>query len=555
MALLKKAAAPQKIIYVFSDLQRTSFEDLRQLQELKDSGVPVMVVDCSDKPPVNVGIADLQVIGRKVVNQRLEIAATLVNSSATDRMVEVWLQVDGRPMGEPVRKVLNKAGSDGDRALVRFHHRFAAPGTHVGQVAIDQPDDLDTDNVRRFCVDLADKVEALLVRGGNPTGGSLGGMDPAAALQMALEPYAGTSLPWSVKLKTIEAGLFVPADLAKAQVVFFADVAAFSPEQASAIEKFVRAGGTAAFFLGPNTNVENYNQRLVQAVPQYGGLLPGRLDKAVGNIGPTVPAITVAKNLRHPYLADLYPTPTDYPDVLVQRYYRLAGGPAGFDRVFSTPQDDPIVSSKSFGGGRVVLLATTASPEWNTLASTPLLLPLVTRICLEAGEAGGGDNTYLLGAPVTIRPRTAAAQGAVNITPPQGKPEVLPLLAGTAGATATFLRTDQIGTYRWEIAGAGPDVAGGSGAFVTNPDGSESDLAPIDPEALTAAVKPADLYCGKSLDEVHASAVAAAAGDNLWDRLVGLVILLLVVEAVIANRFRRGSEPQAVDLGVRPAGS
>ena len=104
-----------------------------------------------------------------------------------------------------------------------------------------------------------------------------------------------------------------------------------------------------------------------------------------------------------------------------------------------------------------------------------------------------------------------------------------------------FTKTNQPGIYRWKVAADGP-----ASAFAINPAGVESDLSAIAPEALTEAIKSQNdgvgVYFGGTLDDVHKSAAEAAAGDNLWDRLLAVVILLLVIEAVVANRFRRGSE-------------
>jgi len=88
---------------------------------------------------------------------------------------------------------------------------------------------------------------------------------------------------------------------------------------------------------------------------------------------------------------------------------------------------------------------------------------------------------------------------------------------------------------------------------VTNPDGAESDLSAVDAEALAAAVRPAQLLHGSTVEEVHAAAAEVSAERHLWDRLVAVVILLLVVEAVVANRFRRGAEPVPRHLNPRLA--
>ncbi|MHC4716976.1 MAG: BatA domain-containing protein, partial [Planctomycetota bacterium] len=492
--MLRRSSVAQRAIYVFSDRQRISFENLRSMPELKQAGIPILLVDCSDGPASNVGIADLQITGRRVVDQALELSATLVNSSPTDKVVNVWLHVDGQAVGQPVRKVLAGAGKGPEgpaggesrtRDVVRFRHRFTDAGTHAGQIVVEAEDDLAVDNVRRFSLRIAERVGTVLVRPASAAGGAL---DPAAVVQLALDPYGGASGSWSVKLTTTTDEALSAAAIGGAQVVLSADVAAFTQPQAEALVSFVRRGGTAVFFLGPAAVPESYNDLFVQRVPESGGLLPGRIGRAVGQVGLTGEAVRAVKELRHAYLANLYQTSSDYPEVLVQRYFRLAGNLAGAEAILSTPAGDPIACAKDFGAGRVVLVTTTASAEWNNLSTTALFLPMLSRICLEAGSRRGADHTYPAGRSVTIRPAGPVPEkAAVNITPPDGPEEVLPLMAGEGGPEVTFQRTDRLGLYHWSVAGAAPEDDGLRGAFAVNPDGAECDLAEVPPEAIERA--------------------------------------------------------------------
>ena len=542
LALLKDQTAPQKAIYIFSDMQRISFEHLREakgLAELKKTGVPLMLVDCSSAAPVNVGIEDLKISSGRNVGREMKFTASLVNSSATDRQVHVWLQVDGQEIGEPVRKILPAANNEGPtRTAVQFGHAFATPGVHVGQVAVREADDLAIDNVRRFSLRFGGQVGVMLVSGGSEVGGVY---DSADMLAVAMDSVD----VWSIRRRTIQADQFGASSLAEAQVVFFTDVPSFTVAQADAVVDFVRSGGSAMFFLGPAVKASNYNER-------FSGVLPGRIEKAVGQVGLEAGGFGAVKNLRHPYLAGLFEAEADYPEIIVQRYYRMERLVGDHETVLSSPAGDPIILARDFGAGRVVLANTTASVEWNNLATTSLFLPIVTRICLSAGERLGADETFSAGSAVTISPDvkiTPGAPGVLNVTMPDGAIEPLPF--GTGGKIV-FTKTDQPGIYRWKVAADGTE-----GAFAVNPDGVESNLLSVTPTALVEHIRsaadkagdePPDIYFGGTLEGVHAAAAAAAAGDNLWDRMLVIVIVLLVVEAIVANRFRRGAAPTPAHL-------
>jgi len=415
--MLEDEAAAQKAIYLFSDRQRNSFEPLARSHALQRSKIPLMLVDCAGKPPENVGISELTISGQRVAQRLLEFTATLINSSPTDKVATVSLHVDGQQRGPSVRKTLAKAGRPGSRTTVRFRHAFTGPGFHVGQVAINESDDLPVDNVRRFSLEIADRATALLVRGHRQAGNPF---DPARALELALDPFEGSGAHWPVRLRVIPADEFDEGTLAGIQAAFFADVPGFTEAQASGLERFVRTGGSAVFFLGPGTNPDNYNEQLAARFAQAGGLLPGRIGAAIGQVGLAAPAVRVAMDLEHPYLKGLYETGPDYPEILLQRYYRVHTGMARGQSILTGPSGDPILTAKDYHEGRVVLCATTASSEWGNLPTT-LLLPLVTRICLEAGDRLGGEHTHLEGTVVPIRPRAELPDNcAVMVTRPDG---------------------------------------------------------------------------------------------------------------------------------------
>ncbi len=532
LALLKNSTAPQKAIYIFSDMQRISFGNPVKYDT---ADVPLMLVDCSGGvKAVNVGIEKMKITGSRIAGREMKFTATLINSSATDKEAHVWLQVDGAEVGEPVRKILPAAKNDTPSGTdVQFVHAFGEPGVHVGQIAIREADDLTVDNVRRFSLRIGGEIRALLVAGS----GRVAGYNPAASSHTLTAALDSVDV-WSIRRRTVMSNRFDADSLTGAQVVFFADVPEFTADQAAAVVEFVRSGGSAVFFLGPTVKTSNYNER-------FAGMLPGRIAQAIGQVGMEAQGLRAVKNLRHPYLEGLYETPADYREVIIQRYYRMERLIGDHETVLSSPAGDPILLARNFGSGRVILATTTAGREWNNLATTNLLLPMVTRICFASAEHLGADNTFSAGSAVTIRfGEGVTGKSAVNVTTPDGSIEVLTI---SDSSEAVFTKTNQPGIYRWEVAANGP-----AGAFAINPAGVESDLSAIAPEAMAEAIKSQNdgvgVYFGGTLDDVHKSAAEAAAGDNLWDRLLAVVILLLVIEAVVANRFRRGDKPTPAHL-------
>ncbi|RPI59616.1 MAG: VWA domain-containing protein, partial [Planctomycetaceae bacterium] len=113
---LDRQSSPRKAIYIFSDLQRSSFEELLATDDLaRAKDVYVFIVNTGGAPDklVNVGIDDLEIAGRRVVDSSLEFTVRLVNSSPSARAADVAMRLDG---GEPLQRTrvnLAPQGKDG----------------------------------------------------------------------------------------------------------------------------------------------------------------------------------------------------------------------------------------------------------------------------------------------------------------------------------------------------------------------------------------------------------------------------------------------------------
>jgi len=543
---------PQRAVYLFSDLQRADFEELiaaRSLAEAKD--VHLLVVDTGGGEVTNVGIEELEITGRRVVNSVLTFAVTLVNSSPAKQKARVALRVAGSAVGQPIVKDLAAAGREGAIATVRFRHRFARPGPVTGQVYLDADDDLAADNVRRFSLNIGGQVRVLVVRG-QPD--PIRELDPVFWVRLALDPYAGEDVPWPISIQIAEAGAWEAEDLSSSDAAVFCEAPSFTKDQAGAIAEFTAAGGTAVFFLGPQTDPANYNEvfndSAVPEIKSAGGLLPGRIQPAVGQVGPEAPATeSVYADVAHPYFADLYKDLADYPAALVQRYFPLSRSPRPGRVLMRLADGAPMLVEKSVASGRVVLCTTTSSIRWSDFPARATFLPFLVRATMLARTDHGRDRTYPAGGQVAIRlparaddakaPTVSVLSPASETTGAVAQPPVTHVPG--EGYVATFSETAQPGFYEWKAARGGLETDGGR--FAVNPYGRECRLESIPSDALVGALERQGFeraYVGASAAEAAAAADPSANEESFWDELVVLAIVLLCAEAVLANRGRRG---------------
>ena len=558
---LADSPVQQKFVYLFTDLQASGIGDLQALrQRAAEQDVHLLVVNLAETPAENVAVTDVTLSGQQVVNEVLEISATVANASPRAREVQVALSVEGELAGSAVRRNLAPAGEEGSNAIVRFYRRMTRPGPLSGAVTLtrigaEASDALAADNQRHFAVDVADPVAALLVHGPieegiNPL------LAPHAALAIALDPFADPARPWSIRTRSIDAAALTAEALAEADVVFLCSVPAVSDAQGDALAAFVASGGTAVMFCGPASQREALNRSL-------GRLLPAGIEPATGEVGPQAGGVPLADVDRgHPYLTGIYEDLADYLSVVVQRYYRLRPKPGASRTLMELANGDPLMVVRPFGQGRVLLCATPASPRWSNLPTAGLFPPMMIRAALLSRRQGGQDRTFLPGARVALRPEAPAGQLApdrLTVTPPGEATETiaLPVAPGPDGPLATFDATERIGLYTWRAgdpnapATAPAERNRPDGAFAVNPAPGESDLRSLDEPALRRALASAGLekvYMAPSAERAAAEAAEDAQGENGWKYLLLAAVFVLVFESVVANRVRSNLAPAPAHL-------
>ncbi len=536
-SLLDGQTNPNRQVWLFSDLQRLSVEPWLAGQ-IDLGGAALFVVCPSSQAVDSAGIPSLRVAGPAVAGAEVEFVATVRNSSPRPRTVEVELVVDGRTGGGAPRAVcqLAPAGQPDAETEVRFTRRFAEPGLVTGRVRQARPDALPTDDERLFAFRVRGPVRAVVVAGPGESGGGLA-FDPAGMLRLALDwrGPAQRELPWPICERLLRSSAFGPETLRDADAAFFCEVPTFDAVGVRAIRRFVRSGGTAWFFLGPGVRLEEYNRWFYS--PGGDGLLPAKLAPAVGQVGDLESAQPLGEvDVEHPLLAGLYDEPSDYRVVLTQRHVPLPV-PTGAGRVLlRLAGGDALLIERPVGKGRVVWSTVPASSRWSNLPVTPLLLPMVVRSVLLAGDAPAGNIAGIANEPLVFSPPKDPAdivvRTQVTLTPPDGRPRQLRI--GPDG-TVRVARTDRPGIYRWVL-----DGTERTGAFAINPFGPEGELSFVAPDLLRAelARRGVRAYVGTTVDEARSQALEASAGRNDWDLAVATVVLLLVFEGLLANRRR-----------------
>jgi hypothetical protein len=176
------------------------------------------------------------------------------------------------------------------------------------------------------------------------------------------------------------------------------------------------------------------------------------------------------------------------------------------------------------GNGQVYTFATQPDPQFSTLATHPVFLPLLVRCCLPDAATSTAQNVEL-GQVLRLN---WVLDSQLTITTPAGEPFAIARVPGAR--EFRFERATIPGVYRWtNPAGA---VVGVSN--VQLPAG-EAVLTYRDPKAVI----PGDAVIhATSLEDFRTHLATATQPSPRWSPLIAALLLLLCMEAMLGNSSR-----------------
>lgn len=519
----------ERRIYVFTDLQRTGWQEGDGADALAHLGTPVTLIDAGGDAWNNRAVLDVTTRPAPELGAHgVEITAEIANFS--DRPADalpVILTIDG---GTVARGSIDLPA--GGRARKRFVHALGGVGAgrlHVADVRIEGGDPFALDDRRAALIEAARGLRALVIDGDART---VRTEDETYFLETALEAGGArfqvtTALPEDVGGRP----------LGGYGVVFIANLAAPTPELAAALARYVEAGGGLFVSVGDHVDADAWNARAGRLLAQPLGLrrtaaaAPG--SSREGETVDTRPAERLAPiDRKHPLLTAFPAEGQGLASARFFQYFLLAPAPdaPGRSVILRFESGAPALVESDLGRGRVMLLATTVDRDWTDLPIRPGFLPLIQEA---ARRLAGAPARDAVAAALVGQPHTLALDPddtRIEVTRPDGRiialtRESLP----RGGRELTFTDTDEPGLYTVRAAGTSGSLAGrADDAFVVTLDPRESDPALLPPD--------------KRPDRATA---AASAGDapkrrvELWHALAAAVVFLVLGESLLTLRIGR----------------
>jgi len=369
-------------------------------------------------------------------------------------------------------------------------------------------DALARDNVFDFVVSPSEPVRAVVI---NRAGADREALYLSRALAIGDAPR--------VELTATTPQTFSDADARLASVVIVNDVQV--PDAlADRLARFVAAGGGLLIAAGPHATWPSHAADLVPALPG------DAIDRTT-----STPSRLGGLEYSHP-IFELFRAPRSG-DFSAARFYGYRAAPQPSGQVLARFDDGtPALMERKSGAGRTLLWTSTLDLEWNDLPVKPVFLPFVHTITKYLADYAEAPASLTVGQVIPAPRRIAGGGGAVN----RGGT----IVVAPSGARASInsedgaLELTEQGFYDVRTQGAGADAAM---TLASNVDLTESDLTPMDPRELLAAVAGRAPAGAAGSDAGRPSAEAQAQAQRLWWYLLVAGGLLLAAETLLSNRL------------------
>lgn len=515
--ILTKSAGPNKEIYLITDLQEVSWDNIESPINLF-SDVHLYLVNAGKEDFSNTAITDIRL---KVERMSLQAHAEINNFSNYPTKTNVYIYIDNVKKQEHAAYI-----NANSKIILNFSVDMEKPGLHHGYISIDH-DKLNIDNKYFFTVKVAPVFPVLLVNGHKSVFPYL---DECFYLRSALDPFANAlSRPVrneflngsSIKIDEITIESFLPKKLNKYSLVILANVKVNNQAIADILKPYVHKGGNLLIFLGNNTNVTDYNRIFYE-----GGLLPSKLLMPMGDEDDHSNFFTFAKVHYKNKIFDIFEgTNVNLSRIHFYKIYAVQYDPAleQSTKVLSWYTNGyPMFLEKQLGKGRIFLFTSSPNISWNDFPIHPAYLPFLHQIIYSLERETTQLQSYLVNS--ALRLKIPPDVEKVSIISPDG---TLWQTTSIENDTFSYTNTKTPGIYQ---------VNPGKALFAVNLDTKESDLSKIDRDEIDRYIK-GNLSFISTFDEIIPSMRRTREGVRLSNPLLFLLILLLLVEGIIANRF------------------
>jgi hypothetical protein len=501
-SILAESQLPRREVVLITDFQRGGWRGADGVR-LPDGAV-LTPYNIGDAATANLAVTPVAIERSTFSDQeRVTVTAGVANhgNKAIDG-ADVTLEVNGRPVQTQRVKVEANASTSTTFAPVTL------TGSEVRATVRIADDAMARDNMFHFTVAAGRPVHTVLA---GRSGGRDSGLYVARALGVGETP--------KFALIARDAEDITADDLQPGSIVILNDVQV-SSGAADRLGRFVERGGGLLVIASQHGT---WPQDRATVLPAVAG---EPVDRSRGAAARLV-GLEYGHNVFEPFRA---PRSGDFSAARFYGYRAMTLQP-GANVLARFDDGAPALVERRAGSGRVLVWASSFDLEWNDLAVKPIFLPFVHQVArylaayrepepwLTVGEVLDPSRT-MAGHPNDVRTVISPSGQRISLDPEGG--DVVELM--------------EQGFYelRGQATGAGP-----AATVAANVDLSESDLTPIDPKEVVAAVGGRGTGAAGS-GSAELSDATREATQRVWWYLLFAAALFLGAETIVGNRLSRG---------------
>jgi len=496
--MLEDSRYENRAIYLISDFQEVGLQGADESWKLAP-GVALYLIDVGSADSENLVLTDVRSPEQLLEDSAQQQILARVRSTGTQYLGsgEVSLSLNGQMVD---RRPVDL--TDRSEQVVTFAVNFEAEGDYVGEIRI-AGDDFADDNAYYFTVDVLPKINVLLVNGE----ASDNWFDDEGHW-FGLAVSSTDSSPFS--LQTIDPAELSAAAMRQSDVVALLNVGELTSSQAAALGEYVVNGGSLLIAPGDRVDERAFNQQL-------GEISPARLEQ-VGLLGRDDYLVIADYDRRHPILR---PLGSDW-SARFQGHWRLT--PSEDAKVLMQfDNTEAALVENDVGEGKVLLFASSLDLEWNNLALQGLFLPFVHETLRHLVRSEAGQSAYEIGDSINLAQFVSDADVAVQ----------------DANGRSVSLEANNL--QRATSPGLFTATSGAvSRRYAVNILPEESNFTRVATSTLYDAVVNPDTSPLQSREAQTAQLIEELENpQRLWWWILTLVMVLLLVEVLVANRTYR----------------
>ena len=496
--MLEDSRYENRAIYLISDFQEVGMQGADESWKLAP-GVALYLIDVGSADSENLVLTDVRAPEQLLEDSAQQQILARVRSTGLQYLEsgEVSLRLNGLMVDRRLVDLANRS-----EQVVTFAVDFDTEGDYVGEIRV-AGDEFSDDNSYYFTVDVLPKINVLLVNGE----ASDNWFDDEGHW-FGLAVSSTDSSPFS--LETIDPAELSAAAMRQSNVVALLNVGELTSSQAAALSEYVGNGGSLLIAPGDRVDEKAFNQRL-------GEISPARLEQ-VGLMGRDDYLVIADYDRRHPIMR---PLGSDW-SARFQGHWRLTPSEDA-NVLMRFDNTEAALVEKNVGEGKVLLFASSLDLEWNNLALQGLFLPFVHETLRHLVRSEVGQSAYEIGDSISLE--QFESDTGVSVLDSDGR--------SVSFESSNLQRAISPGLFT-ATSGAG------STRYAVNILAEESNFARVATSTLYDAIVNPDTSPLQSRESQTAQLIEELENpQRLWWWILSLVMVMLLVEVLVANRTYR----------------